>query len=1520
MLHPPARMAGFSPNLPTALHMLKVFPRGRMAVAVVTLGLAAVALGEEPSRAAAPAAGQALKPTVPQAREAARARLRDALGRTGTVQTDRRTGGVRVAAKLGGFLTRERKGASAARIALDYVKAHSDAFGLTAADLGTLELADTTRANGITHLRWVQRVDGVPFIDGDLRASVTSDGRLLQVSGGARSGLAQTDTTPSVKRADAIRAAGGTPGRDQASLVITTAAGAPRLAWRVIRVRANLAEDVLIDARTKQRLRRTDRLSDIAGTAYRNYPGAQHGGAAESVELDGWLRTPDPSDLSQGTQAAVSADLDGDGELDPGEEIRRKADGSFAYARVSWPGPFCPLVGCSWEPLLAFSQEVNKEHFGTQLFVSIHRFADHLAQSPIAFPGFGTTPISARVLVGADGRDGGIPVNNASMFTPPAPRTPEMRMHLFKDTGQGYISGHASDDASIVHHEHAHGMLARLVSDAQGWGALNLRQSKALDEGLADVYALDYLVGEGLIEDTAIPGEVRMAPFLDPKGAARTQPIDCPVGATTNRCKGGYTYADLGRVHRDGPEEHADGEVIAQALWDLRTRLDDTERFRLLLTAALRMVPAEPTFLDLRNAILLADTATGGTSRAQIWAAFAARGMGFYAASQDGNDVDVTESFELPPTGGTGALRGTVRDRDSGELLPGARVRLAGHETGDGELAGLRATTDENGEYAITGVPAGTYPGLTVERDGFETAVRDDVVVNGDDSVADVTLRKNWAHLGWRTQITAADGPDHTAEGCGPGAAFDGEALTGWAVESAPERSVTIWLPEDVRLTSVAIVPRPGCEQGAEALPASISVEASGARGLLWDEIGTLRPTAKGMHDPAELRPAAPLEGVRQVRVTLHARENAGPYVGLGDVRVFATANVAPRASFSWSPRTPDVGDTVALDARASTPGSYPIAGYRWDFDGDGRYDTPWSPSPDASDVFDTPGRRTVALQIQDANGETDTVRHTFWVGRDVEISDLGTLDGDTASRAVFPTTRGVIVGQSYVSGNANRQAARYRGGAWERLEPLHTGAGAHSAAYQANDAGQAVGLSAPSASGDERAVLWTGTTPTDLGTFGGRRGQALGINATGTIVGFAHDESNQPRAFIKQPGGDLRDIQELAGIPEDERTPSIATKVSDNGAVVGCLQFVNYACAGDAAFMFKDGWLTRLPSLDGTGNSSALHVADDGKPVGWSAALGGTHAVQWVGGVPVDLGTLGGRNSSAVATNGETIVGSAEDGFGRTRAVKWEDGRIQDLNELVQDTDWTLEEAEGINARGEVTGTGIIDGRRRAFMLNLGPCRVCVEDVRFEERDVPSGAWVETGTDGTVDGNLVRVTATVRNDDDQPHIFQLRFADQDAGEELPGSGETVTLNPGESKDVRLEWDTDGLAWDAGTPLPSRVVRVQARLGRTIYDTHRAALDIRPRPLVLVHGMLASAGTWSDYRTFAERAHPNWDAFAVGDGRERPARCARATGSRSMNDRMRSPATRASSTSTCAACATRRTPSTSISSRTRWAA
>jgi hypothetical protein len=104
---------------------------------------------------------------------------------------------------------------------------------------------------------------------------------------------------------------------------------------------------------------------------------------------------------------------------------------------------------------------------------------------------------------------------------------------------------------------------------------------------------------------------------------------------------------------------HADGEIWVETLWDLRARLiadhgaaDGIMRARALVTDGLRLAPANPTFLDMRNAILQADLIRGFGDTDRIWAVFAARGMGFRASTTSNNDTSPVQDFSLPSQSG----------------------------------------------------------------------------------------------------------------------------------------------------------------------------------------------------------------------------------------------------------------------------------------------------------------------------------------------------------------------------------------------------------------------------------------------------------------------------------------------------------------------------------------------------------------------------------------------------------------------------------------------------------------------------------------------------------------------------------------------------------------------------------------------------------------------------------------------------------------------------------------------------
>lgn len=107
---------------------------------------------------------------------------------------------------------------------------------------------------------------------------------------------------------------------------------------------------------------------------------------------------------------------------------------------------------------------------------------------------------------------------------------------------------------------------------------------------------------------------------------------------------------------------HALGEIWCAALWEVRARLITrlgwavgNQRMLQLVTDGMKLDPPGPTVLQARDAIIAADFASfGGEDVADVWAGFAARGMGVGAtvspASCPGTPqrCAVTESFATP--------------------------------------------------------------------------------------------------------------------------------------------------------------------------------------------------------------------------------------------------------------------------------------------------------------------------------------------------------------------------------------------------------------------------------------------------------------------------------------------------------------------------------------------------------------------------------------------------------------------------------------------------------------------------------------------------------------------------------------------------------------------------------------------------------------------------------------------------------------------------------------------------------
>ncbi len=266
----------------------------------------------------------------------------------------------------------------------------------------------------------------------------------------------------------------------------------------------------------------------------------------------------------------------------------------------------------------------------------------------------------------ADAQDGG-DFNNANMSTPGDGFPPRMQMYVFNGPFPD-IDGDL--DAEVVVHEYVHGLTARLVGGGVGIFSL---QTAGMGEGWSDWYALALLSesGDNPGGCTAM-GAYATRQFYGLQEnyyfGIRRYPY------STNLLKNPLTFKDIDPsqfsshagiprsavVGGGGAEEvHNQGEVWCAMLWDMRANLIGKHGFATgnelalqLVTDGLKLSPANPNFIEARDAILQADLVlTRGANQLELWRAFAKRGMGFTASSPPSyTTVGVRESYDIPDT------------------------------------------------------------------------------------------------------------------------------------------------------------------------------------------------------------------------------------------------------------------------------------------------------------------------------------------------------------------------------------------------------------------------------------------------------------------------------------------------------------------------------------------------------------------------------------------------------------------------------------------------------------------------------------------------------------------------------------------------------------------------------------------------------------------------------------------------------------------------------------------------------
>ena len=346
----------------------------------------------------------------------------------------------------------------------------------------------------------------------------------------------------------------------------------------------------------------------------------------------------------------VDARLDRDNNNQPDQPRLTVADGNFSF-----PIDFT-------QPPTA---ENNQQAAQVNLFYWVNRYHDILysfgfdeASGNFQTNNFGRGGLGNDAIL-ADAQDGG-GVNNAVFSAPPDGSPGRVQMYLWT-TADPLLDG--DFDQGVIIHELTHGLSSRLVGNGMGLAGM---QSRGMGEGWSDYFGIVLLRGEGDdLDGSYAVGQYVANNFT--RGIRRF-----PYSADPQVYP--FNFGDIAR----SAGVHDVGEIWCNTLLEMRAQLIRKHGFLegqrqsiQLVVDGLKLTPVNPTFLDARNAIMLADKLNNsGANQCDIWEAFRKRGMGFSASTIDSGDPAPAESFDAPPScSDIGSIRFDQKNYLAGETM-----------------------------------------------------------------------------------------------------------------------------------------------------------------------------------------------------------------------------------------------------------------------------------------------------------------------------------------------------------------------------------------------------------------------------------------------------------------------------------------------------------------------------------------------------------------------------------------------------------------------------------------------------------------------------------------------------------------------------------------------------------------------------------------------------------------------------------------------------------------------------------
>jgi hypothetical protein len=274
---------------------------------------------------------------------------------------------------------------------------------------------------------------------------------------------------------------------------------------------------------------------------------------------------------------------------------------------------------------------------------------------------------------------------------------------------------------------------------------------------------------------------------------------------------------------------------------------------------------------------------------------------------------------------------------------------------------------------------------VTIRGKGYDPVALSNVPITANQATTrDAVTRFDWAGSAAGAAITAVSDDTGGPFGCGAAQVSDQLLGTGWSPfnpdSSDPENphtgdpTLTVRLAAPVDITEFGLDPGSTCGDDLSATAREYRIETS-PDGQQWTLAKDGSASANGAftyndaHRLNLVKPAAGDLNVSYVRLTLLSSQgtsgSGADFIDFSELEVYgATANKSPAGTLSAAPQPVQTGQAVTLTASFSDPDS-PIAGYDWDFNGDGTADQTTT-TASTTTTYATAGARTARVSVRD--------------------------------------------------------------------------------------------------------------------------------------------------------------------------------------------------------------------------------------------------------------------------------------------------------------------------------------------------------------------------------------------------------------------------------------------------------------------------------------------------------------------------------------------------------------------------